>query len=719
MTDDAPHKIAEMSVTHTRRPIWQRMSLVWLVPIIALAVSLFVAWQDYINRGTLIEISFDNAAGVIAEETVLKYRDVTVGRVEKISFAEGLSVVLLQVRVDNNVAPYLDDDAQFWVVRPNVTVRGVTGLDTVLSGVYIEGTWDDQLDVAQTAFVGVENAPVSRGGQRGTEITLRTRDGSALAEGAPILHKGIEVGFLEKPNLSFTGNEVLVTGFVRAPYDKRITANTRFWDISGFSVNLGASGVSLDVSSLASLIEGGVAFDTVVSGGEAIRDGHLFDMFDDEASARSSLFANPNRELLNMAVLFDRSVSGLSVGSEVQFQGVRVGEVTSLSAFVEETSAGQLVRLRANIGIEPDRLGLGEGTTVAQALSFIEDQVAQGLRARMITGNILSGSLSIELLIVQDAPAAAVQYSDSTYPILPATTSQITDVAATAEGVLDRISRLPVEELMTSTIDTLNSIERLANDDSLREAPVSLAALLDETRALIADEDLRAIPSDLRETVAGAQRLIDKDISTVATDLSKVVESLDALLQQADNAELIATLGRTLTRAETTIHNIETATNQLPAMTEQLNALIAKANALELQALVDEATGLIRSADALISSDATADLPASLAASLDELRAVLAEIREGGAVENVNAALASASAAARAIETSVEGLPALSERASRLVTQTEDVISSYSTRSRFGQDMSTTLRDIQTAADAVTSLARTIQRNPSSLLRGR
>lgn len=719
MTQTPEPHIADLAVGPARKPIWQRVSLVWLVPFVALAVSLFVAWQNYASRGTLIEISFENAAGIVANETVIKYRDVTVGRIEKVTFADGLSDVLVYARVDNTVAEYLDDDAQFWVVRPNVSVRGISGLDTVLSGVYIEGTWDGEADVAQLAFVGVEDAPISRSGQRGSEIRLRARDGSALAEGAPILHKGIDVGFLEKPELSFTGNEVIVTGFIREPYDKRITSNTRFWDTSGFSINLGAGGVSLDVNSLASLIEGGIAFDTVVSGGRPLRDGQLFDMFPDESSARSSLFADPNQELLNIDVLFDGSVNGLTVGSEVQFQSVRIGEVSALSAFVEQNGTDQSVRLRASLAIEPSRLGLGERASTDMALTFLEDQVAKGLRARMITGNILSGSLKVEFLMVENLPEARVKFDDDNYPLIPSTVSEITDVAATAEGVLNRINRLPVEELMTATIDTLGSIERLANDDNLRQAPLSLAALLDEAREVLKDEDLRAIPKDLRATVAGAQTLIDGDIAGVATDLRAVVAGLDGIIGDASEAELIEKLGATLETAQTAVTNIEVATRDLPKITKQIEALTAKANELELQALVDQATGLLDSADKLISSDATANLPASLSASLDEMRLVLAEIREGGAIENVNAALASANQAARAIETSVAGLPALSTRASRLVTKTEEVIAAYGDRSRFSQDMTTTLRDIQAAADAVTSLARTIQRNPSSLLTGR
>jgi paraquat-inducible protein B len=116
----------------------RRISLIWLVPVIALLVILSVAWTTYQDRGILIEIAFENGSG-ITKETELKYRDIDVGIVEKVSFSDELDVVLIEVRIDKKIAPYLDDDAIFWVVRPDVTLRGVSGLVTVLSGAYIAG----------------------------------------------------------------------------------------------------------------------------------------------------------------------------------------------------------------------------------------------------------------------------------------------------------------------------------------------------------------------------------------------------------------------------------------------------------------------------------------------------------------------------------------------------------------------------------------------------
>ena len=158
--------------------------------------------------------------------------------------------------------------------------------------------------------------------------------------------------------------------FIESPYDRRITTSTRFWDTSGFSVSLGANGVSLDVSSLASLIEGGIAFDTVVSGGEPINEGHRFDIFADRQSARDSLFVDPNAEVLEVAVLFEQSVSGLTVGAEVRLQGIRVGEVSDLNAIVVGEGENALVRLQAVLAIEPSRLGMASGAVLPAHRAF-------------------------------------------------------------------------------------------------------------------------------------------------------------------------------------------------------------------------------------------------------------------------------------------------------------------------------------------------------------
>ena len=147
---------AEMKVTPPKKSFWRNLSFVWLVPLLALFVSLGIAWQNYADRGTLVTISFANASGIIGGKTTVRYREGVIGEVEQLRFTSDLGRVLVSVRVDNEVVPFMDQESAFWVVRPEVSARGISGLSTVLSGVYIEGAWDNVVGEPLTNFVGSE-----------------------------------------------------------------------------------------------------------------------------------------------------------------------------------------------------------------------------------------------------------------------------------------------------------------------------------------------------------------------------------------------------------------------------------------------------------------------------------------------------------------------------------------------------------------------------------
>ena len=138
-----------------------RLSAVWLVPLIALVIALGVAWRTYSDRGPIIEIVLDNAAGVEAGQTTIRFRDVNVGVVESVALTDDLKRVVVTVRVRKDVAQFVDDSAQFWVVRPSVTAQGVSGIETVLSGVYIAAYWDATPGPRVQSFEALPRPPLT------------------------------------------------------------------------------------------------------------------------------------------------------------------------------------------------------------------------------------------------------------------------------------------------------------------------------------------------------------------------------------------------------------------------------------------------------------------------------------------------------------------------------------------------------------------------------
>ncbi|MEM9966460.1 MAG: MlaD family protein [Pseudomonadota bacterium] len=695
MNDDLP----EVMVSPSRKLLFSGASFVWLLPILALVVALGVAWQTYYDRGPLITVEFEKGAGINARETELRFRDVTVGIVESVGFSEGLERVIATIRVDKDVAPFIDQSAVFWIVQPEVTAQGITGLSTVLSGVYIEGSWDDQIGAAANSFQGASEEPLIRPGQQGLEIAFRTVGDSQLTDNAPILYKGIEVGRVGRAEIAPRGNFAIVEALIFEEHRSLVNDSTRFWDASGFRVTIGPAGAQIDFSSIATLVGGGITFDTFVSGGDRVVDGTIFEIFPDQESARNSIFNASEVAPLKVAVVFEDNISGLAIGSPVELSGFKIGEVEALSGIIDFGQFGdRRVRLNAILSIQPARLGLPGAATAENALSFIRERVAIGMRARLANASLLTGGLKVELVMLEEETAGVtLNETDGRPPLIPTTRSNVSDTAATVEGVFTRVNNLPIEELLESAITFLNAAETFVADDDLREAPQDLRALLGDLQGLVGSQEVQDIPIALNATLAR--------IETLVTRLEQE-RLVDRLISAVDGAADAATA-------------VEASVVGLPELIAQINAIAANAAELELAQLLEELTKLTRSAETLISSNDAQALPASLKQALDELNATLMALRSGGAVDNITQTLTAARTAADSIAVSVEDLPQILERLTALFEQASETISGYNQGDVLGRETRATLRDIQKAADALASLARTIERNPNSLLLGR
>lgn len=694
MNDTPTH----VTIEPARGSLLRRTSFVWAIPLLALLIALSVAWKSYSDRGPLIAIEFENGAGIAKRETELRYRDVSVGVVEDVKFSAGLETVIALVRLDKDVAPFVDADSTFWVVRPELSARGVTGLDTVLSGVYIEGSWDSDIQQSQDQFTGLVDAPLFRHGKEGLEITLRTTPGGSITDDSSISFRGIEVGRVGTATISEQGSFATAKAIIYHPHSRLISASTRFWDTSGFTFSVGPGGAEIDFSSVATLIGGGLTFDTFVSGSALVSKDAEFDVFADESTARNSLFNASEVEVLEMRVVFDESVSGLAVDAPVELNGLRVGKVRSVSGVIgEDAAGGSRVLLNAVISIQPARLGLQDDVTPEAAFDFLAQRINEGLRARLASAGLLSAGLKIELVQVDDAPSYVVESGAGIVPVIPTTKSNISDAAATVEGVVSRINNLPIEELMFSAIQLLNSSEALISNEDLRETPQDLRALLGDVRGIVASQDVQNIPVALNATIS----------------------RFETLLSQLEEGQMASKLVTALDAASAAANGIATSTDGVPALVQQLQAIAAKAESMPLAELTTQLTALTSSADEILGTDAAKRLPADLGDALKEINATLGELRAGGAVTNINATLDSTRKAADAVAVATQDLPALVERVQRVLSQASATIDGYNKGDVLSRDAQAALRDISKAADAMASLARMIERNPNSLIKGR
>lgn len=250
---------------------------------------------------------------------------------------------------------------------------------------------------------------------------------------------------------------------------------------------------------------------------------------------------------------------------------------------------------------------------------------------------------------------------------------------------------------MNQAIRVMASIELVVSSEGTRAAPDAALALIEDIRGLVGGEDAQALPGELRSGLA--------ELRGVIAEL-RLREAMDRLLEVVESVDIVAA-------------NTATASAEFPALVEDLRALVDRASGVEVEELAAAATRVLNSADSLIGSDGMRDLPPALSSALTEVQQVLATLREGDAVENVNRTLASARSAADSVAQAMESLPALSQRLDRLVGQADALIASYGARSDFNTEAMQVMREFRDTARAVTQLARAIERNPNSLLIGR
>jgi paraquat-inducible protein B len=630
------------------------VSLVWLVPAAALLMALYVAWSNYSERGPLIEIVFNDAAGIAPGETEVRYRNVAVGLVEDIGFTSDLGSVAVKVRLDSDVAPFVDEGAQFWIVRPTITASEISGLDTVLSGNYIEGYWDTEAGGLVERFEGLIEPPLLTSTQDGLRIELRSSFDAGFVENTPILYKGVEVGRLGSAEVSVNGEWVFADAIIFAPHDRLITTSTRFWDTSGFRFTLGPQGANVDFDSISSLLSGGLTFDSLVSGGAPIREDSVFTVYPDEQSARDSVFEGSDRSSVTVSAIFPENVSGLSSDAAVEWRGVRIGRVANVTGVVDRLRFGDdSVRLLATLELRPSRIGLSGTVGPDDVYDFLDARIAEGLRARLVSASILTGGLKVELLTVEEAEPFEFDRTQQPFPMFPTVDSEISDVSATAEGVFERINALPVEELLESAIAFLDNATALAADQALRETPAEIKGLIEDARAVIGSDAIQAIPDDIAATMENV-RSAAEDISTMLNTLAEAETAmrLSEAIASADEAAKAATV----------------TLNELPALTGKLSALADKATALPIEQLIAEATEVTASASDILASDATRAIPEELRNSIASLSSLLSGLEDGGAVTALIEAVEATEVAAADVSGSVEGVAELVETLNQIAT---------------------------------------------------
>lgn len=518
----------------------RKLSGVWLIPILALALGIYMVIDNLMNEGPEIDIAFTTAEGLEQGKTKVKYRDVDMGMVQDVRLNDNFDGVIATVKLERQALPLLRTDTRFWVVTARVGVDNISGLDTLLSGAYIQLAPGTGEEGART-FVGLERPPLTPAGAPGLRLNLTSDHASSVSAGNTVLYKGYKVGRVESREFDPADKLVHYQVFIDAPYHDLVNSSVRFWDSSGVTMSADASGFRVQTGSLESIVFGGVSFGLPegVSEGEPVTENTSFKLY----SSYEDILQNPFHHGTYYVVKFTQSFKGLLPGAPVEFRGIQIGRVERLmfkegqELIIKSGEEGTGAPMPVLIYVEPGRMELPDKEASIDLLRRgVSRGIKSGLRASMESGNLITGSKYISIDFYPDAPPAA-EGSFLAYTTIPTIETGIAQIAQTAQSILATIDALPLADTVASANTAINSLNQ------------SLASL----QTLMANQSTQQLPAQLDETLQ---------------ELREAISSL------TPNSGAYQSLNSSLLSLNRTLGNLETLTRTLSA---QPNAVLLPA----------------------------------------------------------------------------------------------------------------------------------------------
>ncbi|HEV3104558.1 MAG TPA: MlaD family protein [Trinickia sp.] len=487
-------------------------SLVWLVPLVAALVGIALVVRTVAERGPTITITFATAEGLEPGKTQVKYKDVDIGSVKAIRLSKDHARVVVSVQLTKEAEDFAVADTRFWVVRPRIGTSGVSGLGTLLSGAYI-GVDAGHSQDTRTEFVGLEKPPAITGDQKGRRYTLHGGSLGSVDIGSPVYYRRVQVGQVVGFSLDKDGKGVTIDVFVDSPYDQYVGTNSRWWHASGVDLRLDSGGLKLNTQSLATVIIGGIAFQSPPGQavGQEAPNETVFNLARDEADA----MREPDGPALRVVMKFSQSLRGLSVGASVDFRGIELGEVTGIG--VEYDPQARNFTMPVTMNLYPDRLGkrfhdsVERGGTMA-GQELLSKLVEHGLRGQLRTGNLLTSQLYIALDMFPKASTVALDTNRT--PIeLPTVPNTLEELQVQVADIAKKLDQIPFDELSKNLNGTLKNAD-------------SLFKQLDTQLAPQARDTLAAA----QKTFGAAQTTLQQD-SPMQSDLRQALGQLTQTLQ--------------------------------------------------------------------------------------------------------------------------------------------------------------------------------------------
>jgi len=486
------------------------MTSIWIVPIMALLIAMWLAFESYSKQGPEIKIHFEQNEGLKIEKSQIRYKNIPIGKVVDIQLQESGDGVTVIAQINQDVSGLMNENSQFWIVKPEVGFSGISGLETMFSGTYIDMyKGDGEKEVRE--FEGLNHAYRDTGNGNNYELTASL--GYSLETGAPIFYKAARVGQVEETKLNTDGSTVHYNIFIEKKYVHYVHADSKFWVKSTASVALHNGRLNFDITPLTALISGGIVFSSPEASDAAV-DGSRFELFANEPAAKLYKLGQGGVFIETFEINTVASTVNLAQDASVNYKGYTVGQVRSVTPYFD----GSVQMLKSKVLLDIDLSSFANPSEPKKGKARFYQAVSSGLSTTIASTTPIIDDLFVDLVFDKSGVKQTV-LDQQPYAVLP--------TMGVNAGLLAAVQKIIGS--MTVLLD--------ASHKPINEILANLSDITKNVNAMSSQQSFETLPNDLKKMVA--------DLTQTLNNVNKVAEGEGRSALSAQITQTLKIMGKT------------------------------------------------------------------------------------------------------------------------------------------------------------------------------
>ncbi len=529
----------------TNKSSFNFFTSIWLVPFIALIIGGWLVYEHFSKLGPEIKIEFKKSYGLTAGQSVIKFRDVAVGKVTKIEINNKKDGVIVYARINKDAEAFLNETTKFWIVKPEVDYSGVKGLDTILSGTYINMVAKKGKNRV-TKFIGLDSEYVDIG--EDSYYALECSFSTSVKKGTPIYYKGKQVGEVNSIDLDPTSKNIVIVIKVYKRYASLVNSSTKFWVQSLVDLKFDNNRLEFNIAPLPTLIMSAISFETSFDKNYSSGYSKIYKLYRSIADAKNRRVGLSEPQIKQFVFEFKGDVSSIDTDADIIYKGFKIGELKKLKIVYNKEQRDFEAKCLGEIDFA------NFSTTKDDGFNNFKELAKRGIVAKLEKSNLLLNRASI--ILTEDNTTKFEWIKDKEYNAYIFPTKDLEEVG-----------------LMAS----LKDIAKQIKDLNLKSSVDKINTLLDKSKAPL--KKLDELLANSNKTIKSIEKIVSsKDFKNISTNLNssliefkKTLKNTQELLKGYSSNSLFAD------KLDATLKELHNATQQTNRLLHKLNK---KPNAL-------------------------------------------------------------------------------------------------------------------------------------------